>query len=551
MIRDIKEFIRAKKYNEAVTLSRDLIKLALQGLNYYQNYDRVFLNVVVTLGFLGWIFCIVLQIMEEHSDVMKEASKLNKEDCHPLLKTSFVDSTSCVFAVLVMLLLLIQKAPWMYYSYCLMPLVFWNRIGKRLRVIYAALDYIRVKQLRRRVLFTVLFGAFSLEILVMSFFRREILSVGLVCLALWPFTTPLYSNCRWSMACWMILSFALSVFPVLPVVGREANYFLVTLAGVLTLAAFTSLLVYASNISQLLKTEITKSFRILLSQALLLGCAVYIVNTTASSLQRKLGLPVLNQLGSWTIFLSSFFLPLINSSNLTIRLSSIVIAFCSVYLLMSTAYEGLFLLVLSLLMGAWLLSEHKLSGKTLDTLLETQLSSDVTTKTLQPAWKVLTKGIDSPLIRKLTLEDLRCAYFFVFFIVVAFFGTGNIASINSFDPASVYCFLTVFSPFVMGSLLLCKVLIPFVIVACTFDAIHVVLSIPVQSLVLVVLIMTDLMGLHFFYLVQDSGSWLDIGTSISHYVIMMAFIIFLLPIFGLARLFTGASLSIRTSKKKA
>lgn len=551
MIRDVKEFMRAKKYDEAVRLSRDLIKLALQGLNYYQNYDRAFLNLVVTLGFLGWIFCIVVQIIEEHSDVMRETSKLDKGDGHPLVKISFVDSTSCVFALLVILLLLIQKAPWMYYSYCLMPLVFWNRIGKRLHVIYATLEYIRVKQLRRRVLFTLLFGAFSLEILVMSFFRREILSVGLVCLALWPFTTPLYSNCKWSVACWMILSFALSVFPVLPVVGREANYYLVTLAGVLTLAAFGFLLVYASNISQLLKTEVTKSFTILLSQTLLIGFAVYIVNGTASSLQRKLGLPLLNQLGSWTILLLSFLLPLINSSNLTVRLSSIAMGFSSVYILMSTAYEGLFLFVLSLLMGAWLLSEHKLSGKTLNTLLETQLSSDDDTTTHQPAWKVLTKGIHTPLIRKLTLEDLRCAYFFVFFIVVAFFGTGNIASINSFDPASVYCFLTVFSPFVMGSLLLCKVLIPFVIVACAFDAIHVVLSIPVQSLVLIVLIMTDLMGLHFFYLVQDSGSWLDIGTSISHYVIMMAFIIFLLPIFGLARLFTGASLSLRTSKKKA
>ena len=551
MIRDIKEFMRTKKHKEAVNLSRDLIYLSLEGLNYYQNYDRVFLNLVVTLGFLGWISCIVLQIVEEHSEVIKEASKLDKENLQPLVKTTFVDTASFVLAFLVVLLLLIQKAPWMYFSYCLMPLVFWNRIAKRLHVIRAALNYIRAKQLQRRVLFTVIFGVLSLEILVMSFFRREILSVGLVCIALWPFTTQLYKNCRLSVACWMVLSFALSVFPVLPVVGREANYFLVTTAGILTLITFASLLLYASNVSQLLKTELAKSCKILLPQALLIGFSVYIVNSTASSLQRKLGLPPVNQIGSWTILISSFLLPLINSSNLTIRLSSIAIAFSSVYLLMSTAYEGLFLLVLSLLMGAWLLSEHKLSGKTLNALLETQLSNDSSTTTHQPAWKVLTKGIDTPLIRKLTLEDLRCAYFFVFFIVVAFFGTGNIASINSFDPASVYCFLTVFSPFVMGSLLLCKVFIPFVIVACAFDAIHVVLSIPVQSLVLVVLVMTDLMGLNFFYLVQDSGSWQDIGTSISHFVIMMAFIIFLLPIFGLARLFTGASLSLRTSKKTA
>lgn len=549
MIRDIKELMRTSRYREAVSRSRELIKLALEGLNYYQNYDRVFLNVVVTLGFLGWILCIVLQIIEDHSDVLKETSETNLKRRDPLVKGSYVDNTSFALAIIVIVLLLIEKAPWMYYSYCLLPLVFWNRIGKRLHIIHATLYYIHLKRLERRVVLTLVFGAFSLEILVMSFFRREILSVGLVCLAVWPVTTSLRTNCRPSLACWMALSFALSIFPVLPVVGREANYFLVSAAGVLTVLCFAFMLFYISSVSQILKMEITRSWKMIIPQFLLVIVALYIVNSTASSLQLKRGLPLINQFGSWTILLSSFLLPLSYSSNLAIRLSSIVIAFSSVYLLMSTAYEGLFLLVLSLLMGAWMLCEHKISGKTLNTLIETPLSSGNFTTTHQPAWKVLTEGLSTPLVRKLTLEDLRCAYLFVFFIIVAFFGTGNIASINSFDPASVYCFLTVFSPFVMGSLLLCKVLIPFVIVTCAFDAIHVVLSIPVQSLVLVVLVMTDLMGLHFFYLVQDSGSWLDIGTSISHYVIMMAFIIFLLPIFGLARLFTGASLSLQTRKK--
>ena len=59
----------------------------------------------------------------------------------------------------------------------------------------------------------------------------------------------------------------------------------------------------------------------------------------------------------------------------------------------------------------------------------------------------------------------------LFFIVLAFFGTGNIASINSFDPSFVYCFVTVFSPFVMGSLLLYKIIIPFLLVTCFFRAI--------------------------------------------------------------------------------
>ncbi|KAK3741841.1 hypothetical protein QZH41_006688 [Actinostola sp. cb2023] len=111
--------------------------------------------------------------------------------------------------------------------------------------------------------------------------------------------------------------------------------------------------------------------------------------------------------------------------------------------------------------------------------------------------------------------------------------------------------LTVFSPFRMGSLLLCKVFIPFVIVTSAFDAIHLILQVPVYSLFLVVLVFTDAMGLHFFYLVQDYGSWLEIGTSISHYVIMMTFIIFLFLIFGLTRLFTGASIALTADKKKS
>lgn len=38
--------------------------------------------------------------------------------------------------------------------------------------------------------------------------------------------------------------------------------------------------------------------------------------------------------------------------------------------------------------------------------------------------------------RKLQLDDIRCAYFFVFFTITAFFGTGNIASINRYEYIS-------------------------------------------------------------------------------------------------------------------
>jgi len=50
------------------------------------------------------------------------------------------------------------------------------------------------------------------------------------------------------------------------------------------------------------------------------------------------------------------------------------------------------------------------------------------------------------------------------------------------------------------------------------------------------------MGLHFLHLVTNQGSWLDIGTSISHYVIVQTTVLFLVLLYGLARVLTNFSL---------
>jgi phosphatidylinositol glycan class N len=66
--------------------------------------------------------------------------------------------------------------------------------------------------------------------------------------------------------------------------------------------------------------------------------------------------------------------------------------------------------------------------------------------------------------RCLQLSDLRIPLLFTILFNVAFFGTGNFASIASFEISSVYRFITIFSPFLMAALLIFKLFIPFMLV---------------------------------------------------------------------------------------
>lgn len=58
------------------------------------------------------------------------------------------------------------------------------------------------------------------------------------------------------------------------------------------------------------------------------------------------------------------------------------------------------------------------------------------------------------------------------------------------------------------------------------------------------------MGLHFLFLIKNTGSWLDIGMSISHYVIVQSLAIFLLLMYGLASLLVGVEEDILEHSSK-
>lgn len=94
----------------------------------------------------------------------------------------------------------------------------------------------------------------------------------------------------------------------------------------------------------------------------------------------------------------------------------------------------------------------------------------------------------------------------------------------------------------MGALLILKILIPFFLLSSVFAVVGRALELPPFSLFLLILSTTDIMTLNFFFLVRDSGSWLEIGTTISHFVIASAFIVFQIILFVVSYVLVGTVL---------
>lgn len=142
------------------------------------------------------------------------------------------------------------------------------------------------------------------------------------------------------------------------------------------------------------------------------------------------------------------FIPSISKPLLKRRLIFIIFTLSNLYFHLSISFESLFLVFLSLQMISWLLIESfKYCG---------EFSIDFALNKKRCSYFVSYEEEDH---ENFNWSNVFRVYLLVFHLLIAFFGTGNMASINSFDPVSVYCFLTVFNPIVMGIMLFLKVII--------------------------------------------------------------------------------------------
>uniref|UniRef100_A0A8B9ZGE8 GPI ethanolamine phosphate transferase 1 n=1 Tax=Anas platyrhynchos TaxID=8839 RepID=A0A8B9ZGE8_ANAPL len=492
-----------------VSLCKTLINLALEGLSYYHTYDRLFLGLSIAMGFVGWTTYVILVIVKTHTNLTKTVQSSNKESAALLYGFTFV-------GMMITFFLLIQTSPWTYYIYCLLPVPVWYAVMRELHVIQNLTANLRSLPISQSLGF-ILISILGIEILVFSFFYRATLTVGLLVFAGWPVITQLWVQAKTTTLIWTVLCALLAVFPLMPVVGREPNIPLVIAAGLLTLLiSGFSLASSCKSENKYRNNEDMKMLSIALS--------TYVVSNTHNSLKNKQGLPVFNQIISWTTLVSSSVLPLLSPTFLFQRLFSILLSLMATYLLLSTGYEALFPLVLSGLMFVWIHMEQEALQH-----YGLSLKPKVTLAVFNFAY-----ATDITQFRQLHLDDIRRSFFFVSFWL--------------FDPASVYCFLTVFSPFMMGGLLVLKVVIPFVLVSCAFEAVQVTTQLSSKSLFLIVLVISDIMALVSCCCTFSSNK-VKQRALISHYVLVMSLTIFMMLMNGLAQLLTTKRLDLSRRTK--
>jgi phosphatidylinositol glycan class N len=280
----------------------------------------------------------------------------------------------------------------------------------------------------------------------------------------------------------------------------------------------------------------------------LVALAMFVTRSSVFSLQAKQGLPLGTQVVGWITLIASFVVPFLHAlqpqDHYLHRLAITFLAFGPLFVILTISYEGLFYFAIAITLLSWVRLEHRIhqtfSSQTSTTSNGSTLKSELASNPLAPAATAANtrdRALETGDYRSLTLSDARICLFFLFLLQSAFFSTGNIASVSSFSLDAVYRLIPVFDPFSQGALLLLKLLAPFALVSANLGILTKRLRLRGGSLFAVVMGIGDYLTLRFFWEVRDEGSWLEIGESISMFVIASLLCIFVAGLEAVSELF--------------
>ncbi|KAF9971256.1 Glycosyl phosphatidyl inositol anchor synthesis [Actinomortierella ambigua] len=534
MKKKVEDLIAAGKFDEAEAECHVLRTLCLDGLRYLQTYDWLFLRSIVSIGYLGWIAYSLNYILktfvkaqDTRIDAFSRRHPAGAVEKQPSEREQSerraINALAGLLYAAFVAILFMKDSPILYYVYVAFPIFFWNRVLIDRKGLIQAIQngtraYGWLKSLGAVALYVL-----ALEMLVYSYFNRAVLSICFFFLAMWPVFLPgaVKRNSGLLMICWSVSCLGTSIFTLLPVEKGEDSALIITGGILLTLSGVVAILCASKMSLDLGNAEarirsVATARAVMTFQTVLIILSTIIVLDTVRSLKATKGLPLLNQLASWTILIISASVPFVygarSSQHYLQRLAVIYLAFAPIFVLLSISYEAIFYFFIAMTLVTWLMLERKIYSARemlpLSDALYTEKRSEAASLLSANGQPSVATGSSSSArhsdsgyahpVRGLRPQDARLAVFFLFFINVAFFGTGNVASLASFSLLSVFRLITVFNPFTMGALLIFKILVPFFLVSSVFRVLGRSLDLPPFSLFLLGLATTDVMTLNFF-----------------------------------------------------
>lgn len=540
-LRELERILATRDWQTARSRAKELIDTTLEGLGYLQRYDRYVLRFIVTTGYAGWMIFSALHVL--HTHVVPSTSTTTEQTGSE--GVSILDVLTTVASVTTAGAFAYQRSPWTYYLYAAFPIYFGRSILIEGNGLYEVLE----KRMDWGTFPTpdAVFGwgvaiIAILECMVIAYTHRELWTVLFVVLGVvWPLLAWPKNFYRQNFALslgWTAGCLGTGAFTVLSVEKTESVLLISLGATAIILLGLAASRVARREDSATVHwsrsywSQVSGLTRI---QLFLVLAALAITASSAYSLQNKQGLPIVNQVAGWATLATSVAIPAVapSSQEPASKLQRYFLAFGPLFVLLSISTEGLFYAAFSFTLYMWVEVEGKLFH-----LVEEPARKQVVTKrvTRDRGWRAeaLSRSLGEDSTentrpqktahianqpRGLVGSDVRRAVFFLFFVQVGFFGAANVASVSSFYLEPVYRLIPVFNPFFMATLLVFKIVAPYVILSSTFATLNARVALPPFALFKVALGLTDVMSLTFFYLVRDTGSWLEIGQSISFYVI--------------------------------
>ncbi|GAW10930.1 hypothetical protein ANO14919_002680 [Xylariales sp. No.14919] len=536
----IRDLIDSGRFEEAIEESAALMKLGLEGMRYLQTYDWLFLRALVTTGYLGWMAFALTTVIDLH--VLQGSTQ-------PSRTVGGIIFFSSVLVALYASIFISQSPP-TYYAYGLFPVMFWEEVYARRESLARGrrvlLGHIQTGTRVLSFILSFLTYVGIIQSLALGYIHREVFTVLFIIASLFPVAlgASFLQKHLGLSATWFASCLLMSTFTLLPA-NKVEDVELIMIGGSVMAAVGVLYLVFEDKLladfSGSTKPQPQQkpngiSRALIGVQTGLIILAMIVTRSSALSMQAKQGLPRGNQIVGWLVLVVSLLMPLAHrlqpNNHYLHRLLVIFLTCAPTFVILTISYEGLFYFTFSLTLVTWVRLEHHgyvFLQPTQEKEKEREKSQESTTEAV----------VETALsrFRPLSLSDARVALFFFVLLQSAFFSTGNVASVSSFSLESVCRLLPIFDPFSQGALLILKLMIPFVLISANLGVLNKRIGVAPSALFMLAMSLSDILTLYFFWVVKDEGSWLEIGSTITHFVIASLLCVFVAALEGVSAAF--------------